>query len=201
MTYISLSVILGLGALILPLLNLQQQKYDRKFYGLGGYLAVVSFSLCLASLYVQFLLIKSFGNDLAMISHGLSVMCIVAPFILVLTVALNALCIKNMGMMIEYIIEIIIGIIIIVVGIMIYKGNINLIHNYHYLHVAEKDKPVFCRKMGLRTALVGLGVLIMPILNYFVKVPLGYWVGFIVIIISIIITLMTIKKYNGSIFG
>ena len=96
MTYISLSVILGIGALILPLINLLQQKYDRKFYGLGGYLCLVSLSLCLASLYMQFLLIKSFGNDMSMISHGLSVLCCVAPFSLVLTVVLNALCIKNM---------------------------------------------------------------------------------------------------------
>ena len=104
-------------------------------------------------------------------------------------------------MLIEYITEFLIGIIVIAMGIMIYKGNINLIHNYHYSHVAEKDKPAFCKKMGLLAAFVGLGVLIMPLLNYFIKIPIGYWVGLIVIIISVIMTLLTIKKYNGSIFG
>ena len=104
-------------------------------------------------------------------------------------------------MLIEYITEILIGILVIAMGIMIYKGNINLIHNYHYSHVAEKDKPVFCKKMGLWSVFVGMGVFAMPLLNYFVKIPIGYWVGLIVIIISIIMVLLTIKKYNGSIFG
>ena len=95
MMYVVISIILGLGAWILPLINLMQQKYEKNFNGLNGYIPIISFTLCFISIYSQILLMKSYGDEWTLVIDALGALSFVTPILIIVTVILNVLCIKN----------------------------------------------------------------------------------------------------------
>ncbi|MFI3163917.1 MAG: hypothetical protein R3Y65_05745 [Bacillota bacterium] len=95
MMYVVISIILGLGAWLLPLINLIQQKYDEKFNGINGYLSIVSFTLCLMSIYFQILLMKSYGDEWILVIDALGALTFAMPVLIVITIILNLLIIKK----------------------------------------------------------------------------------------------------------
>ena len=57
------------------------------------------------------------------------------------------------------------GILLNLFGYLIWKKqNLSLLHDYHYAHVSEADKPAFCRLTGLGLILIGLGILLTAVL-------------------------------------
>ena len=49
------------------------------------------------------------------------------------------------------------------------KGNIALLHSYHYTNLDPKDHKKFTQKMGLSSLLVGIGVIMIPVINLISK--------------------------------
>ena len=101
----------------------------------------------------------------------------------------------------EIIIETLLGILLIVFAYLIgCKGQIQLLHSYHYQNVSEEDKKPYTQKMGIGNAILGIGILTMPYLNL-IYMPLGYYTVIPFIIVGIVWMIVYTIKYNGSLFG
>ena len=101
----------------------------------------------------------------------------------------------------EIIIETLLGILLIVFAYLIgCKGQIQLLHSYHYQNVSEEDKKPYTQKMGIGNCILGIGILMMPYLNR-IYMPLGYYTVIPFIIVGIVWMIVCTIKYNGSLFG
>ena len=101
----------------------------------------------------------------------------------------------------EICVEVILGILAIFLAYEIgLRGRTDLIHIYHYSEVKPALKKDYTRKMGLGCLIVGIGVLLMPVLNQLSRTEAGYYVGLIAIISGVVLMLHTVKKYNGKLF-
>ena len=107
---------------------------------------------------------------------------------------------------------VLVGIIIIVVGIGLLTisifmmfGKVNLLHSYHRVNVKDEDKKMFGITTGLSLSIGALGILASGILDLIYLENLNMLAFtltmFIPLGISIILILIFIKKYNGSIMG
>lgn len=104
--------------------------------------------------------------------------------------------------MAELLVEGILGLFILYLSYEIgWKGNIRLIHSYHYTHVSQEDIEPFTRKMGIGGALTGGGLLVMPLLDLTLGHEIGYWAGLAGISAGMALMLWTTIRYNGSLFG
>ena len=56
----------------------------------------------------------------------------------------------------EFIIQIVIGLALIVVGIFNMKGNISLLHSYHRKRVKEEDVLPFGKRIGIGSVIIKL---------------------------------------------
>ena len=109
--------------------------------------------------------------------------------------------------MVGYIMATLVGVLIILLGILNWKGNIGTVHSYHRHRVTEENKPAFGKAIGLGTMLIGGGITLFGIcflITHFVKflpltilgivgVILGGFTGFGISIYAMI-------KYNKGIF-
>ena len=92
---------------------------------------------------------------------------------------------------------ILIGVMLIKLGLSIWKKQkIQLINEYHYEKVSEKDKPIFCKFSGIGLFIIGIGILISGISVFFTDsllsfVPLG-----IGLVLGISLLIWTVIKYN-----
>ena len=100
----------------------------------------------------------------------------------------------------EIIIETLLGILLIVFAYLIgCKGQIQLLHSYHYQNVSEEDKKPYTQKMGIGNFILGIGILMMPYLNL-IYMPLGYYTVIPFIIVGIVWMIVCTIKYNGSLY-
>jgi len=100
----------------------------------------------------------------------------------------------------EFIIQIIIGLIMIIIGILNMKGNISLLHSYHRKRVKKEDIIPFGKKVGIGSIIIGITIIlagVFTILNYAnisnVVLVIGLVTGFIIIFYAMF-------KYNKGIF-
>jgi len=100
----------------------------------------------------------------------------------------------------EFIIEIIIGLVLIIIGIFNMKGNLSLLHSYHIKRVKKEDKILFGKKVGIGSIIIGITIIlagIFTILNYTnianIILAIGLITGFILIFYALF-------KYNKGIF-
>lgn len=102
----------------------------------------------------------------------------------------------------ELIAEIIVGLFLLFISYQIgIKGNITLLHGYHYTQLDPKDKKIFTQKIGIATLLIGIGTLIMPIINLISRSESGYYIGLLLIIIGVLYMIFIIIKYNGTLIS
>ena len=101
--------------------------------------------------------------------------------------------------MVEFIIQIIIGLALIVVGILNMKGNISLLHSYHIKRVKEEDVIPFGKKVGTGSIIIGITIIagILTILNYTYISNVIIGIG---LIIGCILIFYAMLKYNKGIF-
>ena len=102
--------------------------------------------------------------------------------------------------MVEFIIQIIIGLVLIIIGIFNMKGNISMLHSYHRKRVKKEDMIPFGKKVGIGSIIIGITIIlagIFTILNYTnisnIILGIGLVIGFIIIFYAIF-------KYNKGIF-
>ena len=94
------------------------------------------------------------------------------------------------------------GAVILGVGIAVFRGRTDLIHDYHQANVKEEDRLCYGRAMGagiltLAAALLASGILALCL-------PEGSMIPLIVlfagIAVSIVLLIRAQRKYNGGIF-
>lgn len=92
--------------------------------------------------------------------------------------------------------------IFIVVGILIFRGNTDLIHDYHQKNV--KDFDGYGKGMGKGIISIGVFFLIGAVITLAVRGESGTIAGIIVslsgFVLSLIYILKVQKKYNGGLF-
>ena len=83
-----------------------------------------------------------------------------------------------------------VGIVLVVLGYLIWKKEkISILHDYHYDKVSEVDKKAFCTLSGIGVLFIGVGILLTAIiigitdaLWSFVFFAIGFLVGVIMLI-------------------
>lgn len=106
--------------------------------------------------------------------------------------------------MIEYITMLILGILLLPLGIMNIKGNIQSIHWYNRTRITEETRPKYGKLMGSGTIIIGGGLILTSILNLLFLSNLSELIGGIIIgaacIVGIAVMLYAQIKYNKGIF-
>ena len=100
----------------------------------------------------------------------------------------------------EFIIQIIIGLALIVVGILNMKGNISLLHSYHRKRVKEEDIIPFGKKVGMGSIIIGITIIIAGILSILNYTYISNVIVGIGLIIGCILIFYAMLKYNKGIF-
>ena len=100
----------------------------------------------------------------------------------------------------DFIIQILVGLIVIIIGIFNMKGNISLLHSYHRKRVKEEDRVPFGKRVGVGSIVIGITIIVASLftfLNYSnvsnVILIIGLAIGFILIFCAMF-------KYNKGIF-
>ena len=104
-------------------------------------------------------------------------------------------------MIVGFIIELAIGLLCIILGLLIWKKQkVSLLHDDHHKNVKEEDVPAYTRLVGIGLLLIGAGVCVTGLLNliksalWWVSMAAGFVAGLILMSIGQ-------KKYNGSWFS
>ena len=100
----------------------------------------------------------------------------------------------------EFIIQIIIGLVLVIIGIFNMKGNISLLHSYHRKRVLKEDIIPFGKKIGIGSIIIGITIIIagsLTILNYTNVSNIILIIG---LIIGLIFIFYAMFKYNKGIF-
>ena len=100
----------------------------------------------------------------------------------------------------EFIIQIIICIVLIIIGIFNMKGNISMLHYYHRKRVKKEDVIPFGKKVGIGSIIIGITIIlagIFTILNYTNISNVILVVG---LVIRCILIFYAMFKYNKGMF-
>ena len=90
------------------------------------------------------------------------------------------------------------SILFIIIGISIYKGNIELIHSYHQENVT--DKVGYGKAMGKSLIMFSLPLIISGIIAFFTETSIPVIILVAGMIVGFILIFKTQQKYNGGIF-
>lgn len=106
-----------------------------------------------------------------------------------------------------FIISLLVGILCVLLGRSVIRGNLSLIQSYHQSRVSEADKTVFGKQVGLGILLIGIGLIVFSVLSVitvytgmdvFLLTGTVLLAGFLVA--GLIVIFHTIRKYNKGIF-
>ena len=105
------------------------------------------------------------------------------------------------------IVPIALGILLIVLGVNNYKGNINSIHWYHRKRVSEENKAAFGKLMGIGTMAPGAGCVFFGLLaglSELLDQPIFIIIGGVIVVVCMVVGLgisfYAMFKYNKGIF-
>ena len=99
-----------------------------------------------------------------------------------------------------FIIQIIIGLVLVIIGIFNMKGNISLLHSYHRKRVKKEDIIPFGKNVGIGSIIIGITIILaglFTILNY---TNIGNIILVIGLVIGCILIFYAMFKYNKGIF-
>lgn len=109
--------------------------------------------------------------------------------------------------MYEFILLLIVGALLIVTGILNLKGNLKLLHSYHYKRVSEENKKPFCKLVGTGSLIMGCSIFLSGIfmaIKYFTSIALLETIAMIVslsgLAIGLIFCFYAMFKYNKGPF-
>lgn len=109
--------------------------------------------------------------------------------------------------MFEVILLIIVGALLITSGVLNIKGNLRLIHSYHYKRVREEDRKAFGKIVGIGSIIIGASIFISGILTavmFFAKILALETASMIIaitgLVIGLILCFYAMFKYNKGIF-
>ena len=91
------------------------------------------------------------------------------------------------------------------ISLLVMLGKVNLIHSYHQENVKEEDKKIFSCLIGLALLIGAIGMMASSILALILKESINPYIYLVILgaslVISITMSLLVIKKYNGKIFS
>ena len=103
----------------------------------------------------------------------------------------------------DFIMTLLLGILICVMGAINMTGNISTLHRYHRQRVTEENRKPFGRLVGLGTLVIGVGLIIFSVFN-FINIGILTTLGMIILIVSIVVGMglnfYAMIKYNKGIF-
>ena len=109
--------------------------------------------------------------------------------------------------MFECVLILLVGLLLIVAGILNLKGNLKLLHSYHYKRVSEENKKPFAKLTGTGSLIIGGSILVSGILmtvKFFKKIAVLETIAMIIAIAGLAIGLAlcfyAMFKYNKGIF-
>ncbi len=109
--------------------------------------------------------------------------------------------------MFEAIALIIVGALLIVSGVFNIKGNLKIIHSYHYKRVKEEDKLAFGKLVGIGSIIIGIALIIAGILmaiKFFTAVLVleivAESISVVGLVFGITLCFYAMFKYNKGLF-
>ena len=103
----------------------------------------------------------------------------------------------------DFIMTLLLGILICVMGVINMTGNISTLHRYHRQRVTEENRKPFGKLVGLETLVIGVGLIIFSVFN-FINIGILTTLGMIILIVSIVVGMglnfYAMIKYNKGIF-
>ncbi len=100
----------------------------------------------------------------------------------------------------EFILQTVIGVILIVLGIFNVKGNISLLHSYHRKRVKEEDIKPFGKKVGTGTIIIGITIISAGVFAIFNYTDICNVINVVGIATGCIVIFYALFKYNKGIF-
>ena len=107
----------------------------------------------------------------------------------------------------EEIISIAVGVLCIVLGILLTRGHLSLLHSYHRKRVSEEDRLPFGRLSGAGIITVGAAIAIMGVCTFFEKQfqnnvysSIGTAVLIVGTVVGLGLAFYAMIKYNKGIF-
>ena len=94
-----------------------------------------------------------------------------------------------------------VGVLIIVLGLVLWFGRkVSILHAYHYKNVKKESIPAYCRLMGIGLSVIGVGICGSGVLDLLYSAL--WWIPLVVgFLVGLTIVYVAQKKYNGSVFG
>lgn len=90
------------------------------------------------------------------------------------------------------------AILFIIIGVSVYKGNIELIHSYHQENVT--DKVGYGKAMGKSLIIFSLTLIVSGVIAFFTETSIPVIVLIAGMVIGFISIIKTQNKYNGGMF-
>jgi hypothetical protein len=90
------------------------------------------------------------------------------------------------------------SVLLIIIGVIIYKGNIELIHSYHQENVT--DKVGYGKAMGKALIILSLPLIASGIIAFFTESVIPTIVLIVGMVIGFIPIIKAQNKYNGGVF-
>lgn len=109
--------------------------------------------------------------------------------------------------MASFLVPIVLGVLILILGFFNMKGNLSSIHWYHRQRVTENDIIPFGKKVGLGTIIIGASIILFGVLSIIAqqtKIQAFTITGSVIVIIGVVaglaLSLYAMIKYNKGIF-
>ena len=107
----------------------------------------------------------------------------------------------------SFVLEFLVGVLLIVLGIVNRKGNITLLHSYHRQRVSEEDRLPYGKAIGLGCILIGCTIIVNSGLslaavlteNKFFSL-IGTGVMVVGLAIGLVVIFRAMSKYNKGVF-
>ena len=97
------------------------------------------------------------------------------------------------------------GVILLVVAIFLCCGFVNLLHEYHRNNISPDNERKLGLSIGLSLIFGSSGLISSGLVSVIVRAESIIWLSmillFVPLVISIVLCIVFIKKYNGSLFG
>ena len=104
-------------------------------------------------------------------------------------------------MLIGFLIELAVGLLCIVEGLLIWKKQkVSLLHDYHYKNVKEEELPAYARRIGIGLIVIGVGLCVTGVLNL-LEPPLWWLAMLLGFAAGLTVMHRAQKRYNGSWFS
>ena len=110
--------------------------------------------------------------------------------------------------MFEIVVVYLVGLAVIFLGVLAFKGNVKYLHSYHVKRVTEENKKPFCLLVGIGHTIIGLFIIIANVFTTiaFVKgesatlTTISTVIAAVGLIVGIGICFYAMIKYNKGIF-